>query len=375
MRVLVNALSLGSLSGQHVLYGHVRQLAEWTVDTHEFVVLHQPTTSPLPLLGENVTFWQAPRLVRNWMQRTVWEATVLPRRIRHQGFDLYFTPSGTILPHSTAKQVSLSQNPWCMVPRLTRSFAERLKAKLQRAAYRQAFRRADQMVFNSQHMHDLCASNAATAPASPPLIAYQGIDDTTHEAGRAARESGHPRSPLSIVSVSVMAHWKGVEMLVAALARLRARDVPARLTLVGPWPDPLYRRQIEAEIARAELTECVTITGHVTREELHRHYASAQVFCLLSRCESFGIPAIEAQAFGTPVVGSNVCAMPEICGPGGTFHHPDDIDAVATSLERLLTDNAEWSQVSRRAVQNVERYRWNQCSRPLLKIFDLSQAS
>ena len=98
-------------------------------------------------------------------------------------------------------------------------------------------------------------------------------------------------------------------------------------------------------------------------------YAESQVFCLMSRCESFGIPAIEAQLFGTPVVCSTACAVPEICGEGGLFCDPDDIDGIAEALNSLLEDSDVWRARSELALRNADRFHWQACSKPLVELF------
>jgi glycosyltransferase involved in cell wall biosynthesis len=120
------------------------------------------------------------------------------------------------------------------------------------------------------------------------------------------------------------------------------------------------------------LESFVTVTGKVSREELYRHYAEAHVFCLMSQCESFGIPAVEAQAFATPVVGSSTCAMPEVCGEGGVFGEPGQPAQTAELLGEILENPPTWRALSDRARRNAARYRWELCSRPLLKMFGVN---
>ncbi len=369
MRVLVNALSIGSLSGRHVLYGHLRQLAQWTADTHEYLVLHAPHEPPPASVSfANVTWKPAPQAAVHWMTRSVWETWELPSWITRHGCDLYFTPNGTVLPRCSVPQISLAQNPWCLMPGIPHTWAEQAKARLQQSAYRHAFRHASLMVYNSQHMRDLYRENARGASEGRACIAYQGVNDDTFAAAMAARDQ-FARQPHTIVSVSTMARWKGAETLVRALHQLHQRGVEARLRLVGSWPHRDYEQLVRSEIERLRLREYVTIVGEVSVEELHQEYASARVFALMSRCESFGIPAVEAQAFGTPVVGATGCAMPEIGGDGGMFGPPGDPKIAADLLEPLLTNDAAWSALSQRALVNVERFRWDQCSRPLLDMF------
>lgn len=374
MRVLVNALSLGSLSGQHVLFGHLSQLAQWTLNDHEFLVLHHGAHASdlrqaLPF--SNVQFLQAPGIANHWATRSAWESVTIPALIRRQGADRYFTPAGTILPRSPVPQISLAQNPWCLVPEIHRTTAERIKARLQRTAYRRAATSADLMVYNSKHIRSLYQKNAAAKELAPSLIAFQGINDETHALAETVRVSS-VRRPFSVVSVSAMAHWKGTETVVTAIGILRKKGIPAELTLVGPWPDQNYEAGIRRQIEDQGLQNSVTIAGKVSVSELYNHYATAKVFCLMSRCESFGIPAVEAQAFGTPVVGSSTCAMAEIGGDGGVYCASGDPQNTADLLERLLTDNEHWQTLSDNSVVNSQKYRWNLCSRPLMSMIDIS---
>ncbi|GAG38867.1 unnamed protein product, partial [marine sediment metagenome] len=95
--------------------------------------------------------------------------------------------------------------------------------------------------------------------------------------------------------------------------------------------------------------------------------------CLMSRCESFGIPAVEAQSFGTPVVSSDCCAIPEVCGKGGVYPQPGDARGTAEALFRLLTDGATWRRLSCSAMDNAAKYRYDLCTRPLMRMFEIAR--
>ena len=368
MRILVNALSAaGSLSGMHVLFGHLEQLSMGTAGQHEYLVLHRRRMKPIGRpFADNVSWVAASNATAHWSTRLAWEATVLPRLLKRWNVDLLLTPTGTTLPCCPVPQVSLAQNPWCMVEGIQRTASQRLKSAIQRQAYRRAMRRAAVMIYNSHHMQSLYRQNAPGCEESASVVAYQGIDDETFQAAASATAK---KVPLRILSVSVMASWKGVETLVQALAKLRKNGVDAELRVVGPWADSQYEQLVRHKIQEHGLEQAVTVTGKVSRAQLHQEYAEAQVFCLMSRCESFGIPAVEAQAFGTPVVGSSTCAMAEVCRDGGEFCHPNDSESTAELVGSLLTDAAHWRQMSEAAKENASRFRWEQCSKPLVDLF------
>lgn len=372
MRVLVNALSVGSISGRHVLYGHLRQIAEWSLSEHEFIVLKHPEEILPECLPSNVSPLNAPARTRKPMLRTAWEFVNLPKVVRKHSIDLLFTPSGTITPTCPVPQISLAQNPWCLAA-VQRGASEHLKASIQRKAYRIAWRNAGMMAYNSEHMRDLYFRNGTGTSEAKHIIVYQGINDNTHEA--AVRHSGTLKDPNTILSVSAMAHWKGAIALVKAHAKLLKLGLASRLELVGPWPDERYRLAVDRAISEMGTSKNVEITGKVSVDELHRRYAKATVFCLMSRCESFGIPAVEAQAFGTPVIGSNICATAEICGKGGLYSHPDNQEELVKNLSRVLSDPSFRERLSSDARRNADRFRWSLCSRPLMQMFSLLQQS
>ena len=366
-KVLVNALSVTNPSGLHVLLGHLEQLTAGLAGRGRFVVLCRADAGELRArLGDRVDWACAPGATRGWFARAVWEQLNLARLAREQGAAFYFTPSGIAahLPASVA-QIVFCQNPWALVAAARRR-RDAPKAWLQRRAYRRAMRVADALVFNSRYMQAAYRANAGFAEKRGRVV-YQAADDATR--AEAAAGAQVPRQPGQILSVSVMAPHKNAEALVRAFRAVRATCAEARLVLAGSWPDAAYERRIRALVAALDLREAVEFTGFVSRERLARLYAESRVFCLMSRCESFGIPAIEAQLFGTPVVSSSVGAIPEICGEGGFFREPDDIAGIAAALQTLLADEAEWRKRSELARSNAARFAWSVCSQPLVDLF------
>jgi len=170
-------------------------------------------------------------------------------------------------------------------------------------------RTADLMIFNSRYMRRAYRENAGFEEKASEIV-YAAISERTHCAASRLRGTV-PRKRHQVLSVSVMAPHKGIETVVQAVRMLHERyGIPARLLLVGRWADRRYEARIRELVDELALWDDVEFKGHVSRRELHVHYAESEAFCLMSKCESFGIPAVEAQAFGTPVVSSNRCAIP-----------------------------------------------------------------
>lgn len=363
-KILVNALSVANPSGLHVLRGHLDRVADALRERVRLVVLCRADLDGLRAgLGNRVDWEFAPACTRSWLWRAGWERAHLARLARKHGACAYFTPSGIAAHLAGLPQMVFCQNPWALVPAARRR-RDAFKAWLQRRAYRRAMRVADVMLFNSRYMQQAYRDNAGFEEKRG-LVIYQAADD----GARASAPAQVARNPSQILCVSVMAPHKNAEALVRAFRTVRADHPEARLVLAGSWPDSAYERRIRALVAALGLREAVEFAGFVSRERLDRLYAESRAFCLMSRCESFGIPAIEAQLFGTPVVSSAACAIPEICGAGGLFCGPDDVPGIAAALRTLIEDETEWQRRSRAARENAERFSWERCSPPLADLF------
>ena len=134
---------------------------------------------------------------------------------------------------------------------------------------------------------------------------------------------------------------KGYDVLIAALAKLK--HLSWRLVIAGDGErSPETFRRLVADIASLGLTERITLAGTVTAERLASLYASADLFVLPSRFEGYGMAYAEAIAHGVPVVGTNAGAIPEtIPSAAGVLLPPDDVEALAATLQRLIEDPSE----------------------------------
>jgi glycosyltransferase involved in cell wall biosynthesis len=361
MLLMVDALSVNNLSGRHVLAGHVREIAAQSPDTRITILVSAANKASFEDLPPGVARHFAP-IGRDWPARVAWQWRHGRRLCEELGVDVVFSPSGMLSSGMARPQVVLAQNPWPMLARSEPPGAA-MKSLLQRRAFARAHARAAVMAFNSQHMQALYEQHFGPRRTAS-VIAHQGIEEGLFTTGGRFVADGN-RAPV-ILCVSVMARHKAVEVLISAFERMRRQVRGASLVLVGGWPDDQYRAEIEALVSKLELGADVRIAGHVPEPELHALYGSARVFCLTSRCESFGIPAIEAQAFGTPSVVAGSTAAPEIVGKGGVTVPQDDVDATSEALLLHFGAEDEWRRRSREARANAERFHWQECSAPLV---------
>lgn len=195
---------------------------------------------------------------------------------------------------------------------------------LRRRLFRHASAHAGAVVCPSlavqTHLRDAYGIRADVIP--------NGIDSSSF-AERVARETDVVLCPATADD-----HRKRVEVLVRAFASLVHAGADVRLVLAGAASENTRRRLAGAAGAAAGRIE---FAGTLDDHELRRRYAGAAVTCLPSLNEAFGLVLIESLASGTPVVGADHGAIPEIVTPGTGLTFPaDDADRCADALRTVM---------------------------------------
>jgi glycosyltransferase involved in cell wall biosynthesis len=139
-----------------------------------------------------------------------------------------------------------------------------------------------------------------------------------------------------ILFVGRLGPSKGLEDLVRAFGKAKARLGPACLVIVGSGQEE-YTGRLRRLAASLGLGQDVVFTGRVNSADLHEAYASSSVVVLPSLMEGFGISLLEAMAAGKPCIATRVGAIPEIVLPGesGLLVSPGDPDALSTAIAQM----------------------------------------
>jgi glycosyltransferase involved in cell wall biosynthesis len=81
------------------------------------------------------------------------------------------------------------------------------------------------------------------------------------------------------------------------------------------------------------------------------------------------MPVLEAMACGTPVVTSNLSALPEVAGDAGSLVDPYDTDAISNALAELLESQARREELSRRGLVRAQRFTWHQVAEQTVQVY------
>jgi glycosyltransferase involved in cell wall biosynthesis len=157
-----------------------------------------------------------------------------------------------------------------------------------------------------------------------------------------------------LVAVGRLVHQKGFDLLLQAFAAIAPAHPEWTLTI---WGEGEQRRSLEALRAELGLDERVRLPG--LTEQPGQWVEEAEIFVLSSRFESFGNVIPEAMAAGLPVVafgcpwgpGEILCA-----GEDGLLVPPEDVDALAAALRRLILDPELRRRLGTAGARNVRRF-------------------
>ena len=165
----------------------------------------------------------------------------------------------------------------------------------------------------------------------------------------AARYRGSNDQTKLVIHVSNFRPVKRADAVVKIFHRIRER-VPARLLLVGDGPDLPIARRLAGKLGIGADVEALG-----EQEQVVPILSVADLFLLPSSEESFGVAALEAMACGVPVIASDVGGLPEVIehGISGFLHADHDLEAMADSSVRLLSDPDLHQKITASALSSV----------------------
>jgi glycosyltransferase involved in cell wall biosynthesis len=224
---------------------------------------------------------------------------------------------------------------------------------LMRLFERRNARIADRVSTTSRYCRDAIQRHYRIS-ASRIDVVPEGIDlDRWHALGIRATGDG-----ATILCVGRHYRRKRIPDLVHAFAFVHSKMPQARLRIVGDGPGT---PEVRVLIARLGLGDAISLTGGFEHhDDLARQYVAADVFCLPSIQEGFGIVFLEAMASGLPVVAAIAAAVPEVVPQRqvGILVPPRNPAALAEALLELLRDDGLRRTYGAAARTWVEQYRW-----------------
>jgi len=201
--------------------------------------------------------------------------------------------------------------------------------------------------------------------ASPDrvLIIPNGVDFTAADKYKSLKKETH-----RLVSVARLSWEKGLDYLIEAMPKIK-RDFPdVRLRIVGGGP---LEKKLKQKTKELGMETTITFLGNQPHEKTLREVAQAEVFITPSLAEGLGIVFIEAQAVGTPAIGTAIGGIPDVIQneKTGLLIRARDADAIYAAVKKLFENKNLREKVTDQAWKKLNRFDWKIIARQVSDLY------
>lgn len=152
------------------------------------------------------------------------------------------------------------------------------------------------------------------------------------------------------LAVSSPSYHKNFSALIDAFNKI---DNPIELKIIGS------STSVFKSLNNYEVNPKINFLGRISDDELIELYQTAEFFVFPSLYEGFGIPPLEAQACGCPVISSNAASLPEILQDSAYYFNPKDSNSIRDAMLKVLNDSSLRKTLKNSGLNNVKRFSWH----------------
>jgi glycosyltransferase involved in cell wall biosynthesis len=176
-------------------------------------------------------------------------------------------------------------------------------------------------------------------------------------------QSATPNTERYLLAVSSLNQQKNFHGLIDAFSLLNQDTHKLYIvgTLNSNFADPGLLYKIESNPR-------ITLLGRVSDSQLIELYSGADAFVYPSFYEGFGLPPLEAQACGCPVLVANSASLPEVCADAALYCSPHSPEDIAAQMSRLINEPELGRALRAKGYANTQRYSWNNSATHLLQV-------
>jgi glycosyltransferase involved in cell wall biosynthesis len=250
-------------------------------------------------------------------------------------------------------------------PQATRRWLIRLDRALRKAA----------MVIAVSECTRLDLIELYGVPEDRIAVVHHGLDHETfrpagEDAVRAAMERFRIDGPY-LMFLGGIEPRKNLSRLVEAFARLDP-EVRPMLVLAGEgvaWnPEGWGQLRPALDALPADVRRRIVMTGYLSEPDKIALLSGAAAMVYPSLYEGFGMPVLEAMGCGSPVIASNVSALPEVAGDAAVLVDPRDPDAIAAGMDRVLRDDELRDSLRHRGLARAAGFDWEDTARATMEV-------
>ncbi len=173
-----------------------------------------------------------------------------------------------------------------------------------------------------------------------------------------------------ILYVGTIEPRKNLTALIQAWQRLlHTRPAAVKDTALVMAGGVGYRGQDVMDLLKTLQVPSIHTLGYIPHNHKVKLMAGASAFVFPTWYEGFGLPVLEAMQLGTPVISSAISSIPEIAGEAALLNKPDDIDALAVNIFKVLTKPAVAKKMRLAGKKHAKLFSWKKAARETLAVY------
>ena len=164
---------------------------------------------------------------------------------------------------------------------------------------------------------------------------------------------------------------KNIEGIIEAYKILKEKyNVSHSLVLAGKpgYSYEIIKLKIENLFKISNFKFQIIELGYVDEKDKPELIKNADVFLFPTFYEGFGLPILEAQNMGVPVVTSNISSLPEVGGKSVLYADPYKPESIADAAFRLISDKSLKDDIIEKGHENVKKFSWKKCAEEIARI-------
>ncbi len=156
---------------------------------------------------------------------------------------------------------------------------------------------------------------------------------------------------------------KNVKRFITAFKNLNDKNLDLVITGNKLWNN-------DEEMAMIKREKNIKILGLIPEDHLVYLYNLASFYVYPSLYEGFGLPTLEAQQCGCPVLSSNTSSLPEVGGQGALYFNPYNEKEIKEAMEKIANNPKLKKDLVKKGLANVKRFSWDKASKELLEVIN-----
>jgi len=196
------------------------------------------------------------------------------------------------------------------------------------------------------------------------------LDSRTVPKGLSLSKSGLSLGKPYLLYVGNAYPHKNLERLILSFKKLTEdKQMDYRLVLVGEL-DYFYQRLKNWSENLGFQGPKIIFTDFVSDSDLNILYQNASLYVFPSLGEGFGLPPLEAMAFGLPVVCSKATCLPEILGRAALYFDPENTEEMADKIKQVLKSQKLQEELIDQGFKRIQKYQWSKMAQETLRIYN-----